>query len=75
MKKTDYLIWIGIAAAAGAAAGMLSDRKNPARGGLIGATACTAAGSVAAGVYHYVTENKIPYYSTASPLYEELDPV
>ena len=75
MKKTDYLILLGIAAAAGTAAGMLSDRKKPAKGGIIGATACILAGSVAAGVYHYVTEEKVPYYSTSSPLYEEIDPV
>ncbi|MGC2061911.1 MAG: hypothetical protein WA610_02965 [Thermodesulfovibrionales bacterium] len=75
MKKTDYLIWLGIAAAAGTAAGILSDRKKPAKSGLIGAAACIVASSVAAGVYHYVTEEKVPYYSASSPLYEKLDPV
>ncbi|MBA4374323.1 MAG: hypothetical protein C0402_15840 [Thermodesulfovibrio sp.] len=75
MKKTDYLIWLGIAAAAGTAAGMLSDRRNPAQGGLIGAVASLVAGSITAGVYHYMTEEKVPYYSTSSPLYEEIDPV
>ena len=75
MKKTDYLILLGIAAAAGTAAGMLSDRNKPAKGGLIGATACIVAGSVAAGVYHYVAGEKVPYYSASSPLYEEIEPV
>lgn len=74
MKKTDYLILLGIAAAAGTAAGMLSDRKKPVKGGLIGATACIVAGSVAAGVYHYVTAEKVPYYSASSPLYGEIEP-
>lgn len=75
MKKMDYLIWLGLAAAAGTAAGMLSDPKRPAKGGLIGATACVVAGSVAAGVYHYVTAEKVPYYSASSPLYEDIEPV
>jgi hypothetical protein len=75
MKKTDYLILLGIAAAAGTAAGIFSDRKKPAKSGLIGATACILAGSVAAGVYHYVTAEKVPYYSASSSLYEEIDPV
>lgn len=75
MKKTDYLIWLGIAAAAGTAAGILSDREKPAKSGLLGATACILAGSVAAGIYHFVTEEKVPYYSASSSLYEEIDPV
>lgn len=75
MKKTDYLIMLGVAAAAGTAAGILADRKKPAKGGLLGAMACVVAGSVAAGVFHYVTEEKVPYYSTSSPLYEDIDPV
>jgi hypothetical protein len=73
MKKTDYLIWLGIAAAAGTALGMLSERKNTAKGGLLGATAGIVAGSVAAGVYEYVTSReKYPYYSEVSPLYNEI---
>ncbi len=72
MKKSNYLIWLGIAAAAGTAIGMLSERKNTARGGLLGATAGIAAGAAAAGVYEYVTSReKFPYYSEMSPLYEE----
>ncbi|MDA8084413.1 MAG: hypothetical protein M0024_12220 [Nitrospiraceae bacterium] len=75
MKKTDYLIWLGVAAAAGTALGALSDRKKPGRGGIIGAAAAVVAGSVAAGVYQYVTSEKVPYYSTSSELYEEIEPV
>ena len=72
MKKSNYLIWLGIAAAAGTAIGVLSERKNAAKGGLLGATAGIVAGSVAAGVYEYITSReKFPYYSEGSPLYEE----
>lgn len=73
MKRTDYLIMLGIAAAAGAAVGMLTDREYPAKGGLLGAAAAVVAGSVAAGVYHYRETNRIPYYSSASSLYEDPD--
>ncbi len=72
MKKSDYLIWLGIAAAAGTALGMLVGRKNPSKGILLGATAGIVAGSVAAGVYQYITSGeKVPYYSKSSPLYDE----
>jgi hypothetical protein len=73
MKKADYLILLGIAAAAGTALGMLADRRHPAKGGILGASAGVVAGSVAAGVYHYMETNRIPYYSSASSLYDELD--
>ncbi|TAN42328.1 MAG: hypothetical protein EPN25_03365 [Nitrospirae bacterium] len=74
MRKNDFIIWLGIAAAAGTGAGMLSDRKQPLRGGLLGATAGIVAGSVAAGFYHYVAAgDAIPYYSKSSPLYEEAE--
>ncbi|RPI36254.1 MAG: hypothetical protein EHM54_06185 [Nitrospiraceae bacterium] len=73
MKKSNYLIWIGIAAAAGGAIGLLSERRNTAKGGLLGATAGIVAGAVAAGVYEYVSsKEKFPYYSEVSPLYEEI---
>jgi len=72
MKKSNYLIWIGIAAAAGSAIGLLSERKNAAKGGLLGASAGIVAGAVAAGVYEYIaSKEKFPYYSEVSPLYEE----
>lgn len=75
MGKKDYIILVGIAAAAGSFAGMLSDRKKPAEGGLLGAAAAVVAASVAAGVYQHVTSEKVPYYSSQSSLYDELDPV
>jgi len=73
MNKANYLLLLGIAAAAGTALGMLTDRRNPAKGGLLGAAAGVVAGSVAAGVYQYIEANKIPYYSSASSLYDDLD--
>ena len=73
MKKADYLILLGIAAAAGTTLGILADRRHPGKGGILGATAGIIAGSVAAGVYQYIEANRIPYYSSASSLYDELD--
>ena len=73
MNKTTYLLLLGISAAAGTALGMLADRRQPAKGGIFGAAAGVVAGSVAAGVYQYIEKNKIPYYSSASSLYEDLD--
>jgi hypothetical protein len=76
MKRSDYLIWLGISVAAGTALGMLADRKHPAKGSLLGAAAGVVAGSVAAGIYQYVTSGeKIPYYSKSSPLYDEVSTV
>lgn len=73
MKRSNYLLWLCVSAAAGTAVGMLSERKNTAKGGLLGATAGIVAGSVAAGVYEYVTfRETLPYYSEVSPLYDEL---
>jgi hypothetical protein len=73
MKKPDYITWIGMAAAAGTALGLLAGRKHPAKGGLLGAAAGVIAGSVAAGVYEYATREEIPYYSSLSPQYEEAE--
>lgn len=76
MKRSEYLIWLGIAAAAGSGFGLLTDRKHPAKGGLLGASAGIVAGAVAAGFYQYVTSGeKIPYYSESSALYEEVEKV
>jgi len=73
MKRSNYLLLLCVSAAAGTALGMLSERKNTAKGGLLGATAGIVAGSVAAGVYEYVTSReKYPYYSEVSPLYNEI---
>ena len=73
MKKSDYITWIGMAAAAGTALGLLAGREHPAKGGLLGAAAGVVAGSVAAGVYEYATREEIPYYSSLSPLYDEAE--
>jgi hypothetical protein len=73
VKSSDYIIWIGMAAAAGTAIGLLAGRKQPAKGGLLGAAAGILAGSVAAGVYEYATREEIPYYSSLSPLYDEAE--
>ncbi|MEW6584554.1 MAG: hypothetical protein AB1442_02970 [Nitrospirota bacterium] len=74
MKKSHYLICLGIAAATGTAFGMIADRKHPAKGSLFGAAAGVMAGSVAAAVYEYVTSReKVPYYSKASTLYQDFD--
>jgi hypothetical protein len=76
MRKSDYLKLIGVAAAAGTVLGMLTDRKHPAKGGLLGVTAGIVAASAGAGVYHYITSvRNIPYYSSESSLYEELDSI
>lgn len=75
MNKRRYLIWLGVATAAGTALGVLSDRRHPAKGSLLGATAGMVAGSVAAGVYEYISSEKVPYYSTESSLYDDIDAV
>ncbi|MDA8433038.1 MAG: hypothetical protein M0Z60_08750 [Nitrospiraceae bacterium] len=73
MKKTDYLIWLGLAAAAGGVIGVLADREKPARGGLLGAAAGAATGLAAAGIREYTAREEIPYYTSLSPLYEEAE--
>jgi hypothetical protein len=75
MKSAQYFIWLGVATAAGTAIGMLSDRRHPAKGSLLGAAAGMVAGSVAAGVYQYISLEKVPYYSTESSLYDDIDAV
>jgi len=73
MKRSDYLIWLCVSAAAGTTIGMLSERKHAAKAGLIGAAAGIVAGSVAAATFEYATsKEKLPYYSELSPLYDEI---
>jgi hypothetical protein len=73
MKRSNYLIWLCVSAAAGTAIGMHAERKHRVKGGLLGAAAGIVAGSVAAGIYeHIVEEEKLPYYSEFSPLYDEI---
>lgn len=76
MKKLNYLILLGVTAAAGTAAGILSNRDNPKQGGLIGAAAGLLAGSVAVEVYHRMTaDDGIGYYTQSSPLYEDFEDI
>lgn len=75
MKKSEYAIWLGIAGAAGSALGLLADRRHPAKGSLWGATAGIVAGSVAVGVYQYISSEKVPCYSSKSSLYDDIDAV
>ena len=76
MKKNDYLIWLGITAAAGTITGMISNVKNPGKGGFIGAVAGVIAGSVAIEVYERMTDDDgIIYYTKSSPMYENPDDI
>lgn len=74
MKRSHYFIWLCVSAAAGTSIGMLSESKQTAKAGLLGAAAGIVAGSVAAATYEYVTSReKFSYYSELSPLYDELE--
>jgi len=75
MKKSDYLILLGVALSAGAGLGVLSERRQPVKGAALGAAAGIIAGAVAAGFYDYISADKVPYYSNASSLYEEVDTI
>ena len=72
-NRSHYLIWVGLAAAAGASIGLLAGRKRPVEVGLLGAAAGALAGSLAAGVCEYAKREEIPYYSSLSPLYDEAE--
>lgn len=75
MKKPGHLIiLVGIAAATGAAAGMLSNRRNPKMGGLMGAAIGGIAGAFSAKLYTCIAEEDgISYYTTSSPLYKDFN--
>ncbi len=76
MKRSNYLIWLGIATAAGTAAGILSNQRHPEKGGLIGAVMGALAGTVTAKLYKCVTEDdSISYYTKSSPLYEDFNDI
>ena len=76
MKKNDYLIWLGISAAAGTVVGTVLNEKNPKKGGLIGALAGVITGSVAIEVYERMTDDDgIIYYTKSSPQYENPDAI
>jgi hypothetical protein len=76
MKRPHYFTWLGISVVAGTALGLLADRKHPAKGSLFGAAAGIVAGSVATGIYEYITSRgQVPYYSKSSSLYDEISTV
>ena len=71
MEKKDYLIWLGISAAAGTVIGAALNEANPKKGALIGVLAGAVTGSVAIEVYERLTEEDgIIYYTKSSPQYE-----
>jgi hypothetical protein len=78
MNKSNYLIALGISAAAGALAGILSSRKNPGLGGLFGAAAGAAVGVVTVSACKRLREKAddgVDYYSEISPLYQDFDDI
>ncbi len=78
MNKSKYFITLGTAAAAGAAAGMLSNRRKPGLGGLLGAVAGLTTAAFAALAYDQLEGRKddgIDYYTETSPLYQDFDDI
>ncbi|MGO9378716.1 MAG: hypothetical protein ACLPN1_17040 [Dissulfurispiraceae bacterium] len=78
MNKSKYLITLGISATAGALAGIISTRKNPALGGVVGAAAGAAVAAIAVSSYTRLMEQAddgIDYYSETSPLYHGFDDI
>jgi len=77
MKRSNYLIWLAIATAAGTAAGILSNQRHPEKGGLIGAVMGVFAGTVTAELYKCITEEEdgVSYYTKSSPLYEDFNDI
>ena len=76
MKESKYLLLLGILAATGAATGILSNRKKPELGSLLGAMAGVAAAALVTFTYKGLKEqedNDIDYYSETSPLYQDFD--
>lgn len=77
MKRSNYLIWLGIGTATGAVTGILSNHRHPEKGGLIGAAMGALAGTIAAKLYKCITEEDkgISYYTKSSPLYEDFNDI
>ncbi|HMK60888.1 MAG TPA: hypothetical protein VK452_07060 [Dissulfurispiraceae bacterium] len=78
MDKSKYLLALGTAAAAGAAAGVFANRRNPGLGGLFGAVAgltVAAAASVAHKYLQVCNDDGIDYYSETSPFYQDFDDI
>ncbi len=73
MKKLSLIACLGIPAVAGAMFGLLANKKHPVKGSLLGATTGILAGSAAVAAYNLIeTEDKVPYYSKSSPLYNDV---
>lgn len=71
MKKTKYLISLGVAAATGTAVGLLSSHKRPVQNGILGAIAGTLASLAITELYRYTSDNyKAGFYSKSSRLYD-----
>lgn len=76
MRNSLYLMVLGMAAATGTVVGMYSHKERPVRGALWGAAAGALAGAAAAGVFDHMTRDQdIPFYSSSSPLYEDIESV
>jgi len=78
MQESKYLLLLGMSAAAGSLTGILSNKRNPGLGALLGAAAGAAVGTVAAALYDHVkdlTDDGVDYYSDTSPLYQEFDDI
>ena len=78
MNKSKYLITLGTAVAAGAAAGILSSRKKPGLGGFFGAVAGLTSAAVVTVAYAYLKGQDgdgIDYYTKTSPLYQDFDDI
>ncbi|HMK57360.1 MAG TPA: hypothetical protein VK448_12040 [Dissulfurispiraceae bacterium] len=78
MDKSRYFITLGTAAAAGAAAGVLANRRNAGLGGLFGALAGLTVAAAAAIAYDRLqvcNDDGIDYYTETSPLYQDFDDI
>ena len=74
-NRSRALIWLGIAAA-GSAFGMIATRRQPAKGGILGAVAGLAAGSIAVAVCERARRREdIPFYSSMSPQYSDSESI
>jgi len=78
MRETKYLLLLSTLAAAGATAGILSNRKKPELGGLFGAVAGVAAATLVTFAFKGLkaqADNDIDYYSETSPLYQAFEDI
>lgn len=73
MKKLGFLACLGIPAVVGAMLGLFANKKHPVKGSLLGATTGVLAGSAIVAACSLVeTEEKVPYYSKSSLLYDDI---